>query len=223
MRHLSIFLLFAFNIYSATDAAGNPKSCSKNHTYMFYMAENIQDTLFMYDLYDDNASCAFYTCVRARKNWLTIVDELINIDCEHIIDVHFVDGVDEKCSRDLIANLIPTDSKWNRAMGRKCWNVVEQEKRKIYGDEIVDNAMNVVKKCCLTNQTQNTQNIQNIEKTNSKENMTTTYIFALIGACLFILTASIAFGYCIAHYVGRIKIQKMKLEQQEKSFELVDQ
>ena len=45
-------------------------------------------------------------------------------------------------------NLIISIGVWNTQVGNMCWDDVEVEKRKVYGNQIMDFALSSVKACC---------------------------------------------------------------------------
>jgi len=138
----TIFFIITVLIYD-TYTAGNLSNCINKNTEQIKTPENIQVAT---DMYISDLSCEKITCKQIRAQWSTEID-LNGLDCEHIIDQKNVINIADDCPRDIIANLIPADSKWNRALGRRCWTVVLQEKRAVYGD-IFEIAMSAVQKCC---------------------------------------------------------------------------
>ncbi|CAK7994859.1 Hypothetical protein POVR1_LOCUS377 [uncultured virus] len=78
--------------------------------------------------------------------------KLLNVsaedEVEHIIDS--TNGPSEliDCDKNIRGNLIIARGTWNNQVGKLCWTHAEAEKRKVYGDVIVDFAYASVNECC---------------------------------------------------------------------------
>uniref|UniRef100_A0A6C0C7G7 Uncharacterized protein n=1 Tax=viral metagenome TaxID=1070528 RepID=A0A6C0C7G7_9ZZZZ len=68
-------------------------------------------------------------------------------DVEHIIDTAFSEYELRDCDKNIIGNLVMADRSWNRGVGQLCWENVKTEKMIVYED-IFQQAMNNVRKCC---------------------------------------------------------------------------
>lgn len=67
-------------------------------------------------------------------------------EMEHIIDLKHSLGFNEH-DMEILGNVIMAYSVWNREMGHLKWENVENEKRAVYGNNIVDRAMQNIIKC----------------------------------------------------------------------------
>jgi hypothetical protein len=71
--------------------------------------------------------------------------EYADYDVEYIIDSD--EGDLSKCKKNIIGNLILSNSIWNRQLDKLCWDYAKEEKMIIYSD-IFSQALNNVRKCC---------------------------------------------------------------------------
>jgi hypothetical protein len=147
---MQLLLLFAL-VVTAAQSAKTPCPATPAHSKAFteYTSGQllaIDMTLPVYDL-TAAVSCKTMSNKQMREVWRSAEYDLAGFDCDHIIDVANVPGIPDNVGRDIAANKIPALSRWNRGMGQLCWRDAEAEKRKIYGDDIVNNALAAVKKC----------------------------------------------------------------------------
>jgi hypothetical protein len=106
------------------------------------------DPMVAFDVYVYDRNCAAEDNKATRARWENLEYDLTGLDCDHIIDEKNVPGLADGCARDIAANKIPVGSSWNRAAGQLCWADAEAEKRAVYGDAIVNNALAAVRECC---------------------------------------------------------------------------
>lgn len=141
-------------ITAATTANAATAKCPRPRNYTNTPAETV--ILEVYDSCgvacrphnDAAAGCETVTNKQMRDRWEMDEYDLTGYDCDHIIDRANVPGLPDNCGRDIIANKIPASSWWNRALGSMCWDQVNAEKRRIYGDNVVDSALAAVMRCC---------------------------------------------------------------------------
>ena len=90
--------------------------------------------------------CKPYTNTQLRKeysSWIKPTDQV-----EHIVDSNNGPESLAQCSKNIRGNLAIAIGTWNNQVGQMCWKDVEAEKRKVYGNEVVDYALESVRICC---------------------------------------------------------------------------
>ena len=172
-----IKLLFILNILLITFAAKkcDPYISSKcnYHTqlYMQYIAGNLTydliqkntflpsnpcDTSFGYirpkyikRLKDVNVTCYGAWCVNKEFSCKNAKDRCY--EANHIIDITNSEYELKNYSKNIIGNMVMIYKLWNKQLSQRSWKIVEEEKRKVYGDYIFDKAYYNVEKCNITN------------------------------------------------------------------------
>lgn len=150
-RIFAVLFFVAFSTLATfADATAAAKTeCKSSHTaaYNELVTSSYAD-LAITDAYNADQSCVYVPNDAIRSHWKSAGYELAGFDCDHILDMHNVPGIPDGCGRDIVANKIPAATSWNRGVGNLCWAAAEAEKRVVYGDEIVDNALVAVRICC---------------------------------------------------------------------------
>jgi hypothetical protein len=125
-------------------------------------------TKYVNFLRNNNIDCSGSWCI--DDEFSCLVDGKLVLDCyqgEHIIDRR--DSIPEFAEDDknIFGNIVMAYGWWNNQIGRLSWDRTEAEKREIYGELIVDKAIENIRKCKIYNSDKRiiTRDIENNEDT----------------------------------------------------------
>jgi hypothetical protein len=130
---------------------GATKECGSCHETKYYQAHKNQIPTAFY--YPDTISIETDRCkiisnqeLRKQYPWIKKSDQV-----EHIADTTNGTEYLVNCNKNIRGNLIISIGEWNMAVGNMCWKDVENEKRLVYGDDIVNFSIDSVRDCCENN------------------------------------------------------------------------
>ena len=144
MQSIFCYLCMIISVYAAR------RECTKNSQTRYYL--NNKNNIPFYFYYPETASNSIDKCkkisnseLRSHYPWIKSSDEV-----EHIVDQNNGPSNLIDCNKNIRGNLIISIGIWNNAVGQLCWKDVEAEKRLVYGNKIVDNALEAVSSCCTS-------------------------------------------------------------------------
>lgn len=163
-------------VYAACciDAAGT-STALHTETYDQWKAGHFHDTFYLPDTFLDKHRCTALSSdnSKRREQYIKLLSDN-NIECqgswcidgkfkclqgnskscyniEHIVDTK--QSILPNHNKNIVGNIIMAYGKWNQEMGTMLWDNVESEKREIYGNSIVDMAIENIQFCHDKHQT----------------------------------------------------------------------
>lgn len=97
-----------------------------------------------------NISCTGSWCINNKFSCSDPITKKRTNKCynvEHIIDKNYAIPALANYDKNIFGNIIMAYGVWNQQIGNLQWQCVEAEKREIYSDDIVNKAIEYIKKC----------------------------------------------------------------------------
>lgn len=165
ISYLTFFVAVAF-------AAGTSSNQEHTKTYLDFVSGQFTKTMFLPQtflgqLHDYRCIVLSDNASERRREYIKILkdygvectgDWCVNgkFDCrqkdsrncynlEHIVDLR--NSVADGYNKNILGNMVMAYGKWNQEMGGMKWPKVEVEKRRVYGDTIVDHAIANIIEC----------------------------------------------------------------------------
>ncbi len=163
-----IFLYITSTVIISVNAAGSSDAIH-TETYEQWISGQFNDTFYLENTFLNKHRCFVLSGNnRERRSQYLKLLTRHNIECqgswcinghfeckrydskqcyniEHIIDIK--NSILPQYNKNIVGNIIMAYGRWNQEMGYMTWDHVETEKREIYGNYIVDQAIENIKYC----------------------------------------------------------------------------